>query len=399
MTHHPETDRSNAGRTRGRRRAARAAAWLAAQVLVGVLLAACGGHGNTAGGSPPGPTAATAPTGQHTTNATPAIPGGVYGHPLFSPDVDVTTAGIYVAWQLAPLASGGQTELARVDEASGQILAARSLGPVNFDQALSAGGSLWVATSSRTGETLLRLDPRTLAVIHRRWIGAGGAQGWSGRVLAVAAGGLWVAGGNRLLRLALPAGTLTGSVTLPRAASSDVSANAAGTVLVTGEANRSGRGTVQRRDPVSGAVLASYPMLGVAAPMVAGPVGAAIWVSEATGMMGYVQRLDAGTLAAPAGGCPDPAGSVTSACAMGTHGITARLVNGLLWVTQTAGGSRLNYCAEPSDNRRLASIKLPQPAQDEVLAIAPDRIFYAAPGNGARQYLRTIPVPPRCESG
>lgn len=399
MTHYPETDRSDSWRTRGRRRTARAAAWLATQALAGVLLAACGSQGNTGGGSPAGPNAATAPAGQRTTGTTPAIPGSVYRHPLFSPEVDVTAAGTYVAWQLAPLASGGQSELARVDEASGQVLAARLLGPVNFDQALSAGGSLWVATSSGTGETLLRLNPRTLAVIDRRWIGGGGAQGWSGQVLAVAAGGLWIAGGNRLLRLALPAGTLSRSVTLPRAASSDVSANAAGTVLVTGEADRSGRGAVQRRDPASGAVLASYPMLGVTAPMVAGPVGAAIWVSEATGMMGYVQRLDAGTLAAPAGGCPDPAGSVTSACAMGTHGITARLVNGLLWVTQTSGGRRLNYCAEPSDNRRLASIKLPQPAQDEVLAIAPDRIFYAAPGNGARQYLRTVAVPPQCRPG
>ncbi len=84
----------------------------------------------------------------------------------------------------------------------------------------------------------------------------------------------------------------------------------------------------------------------------------------------------------------------------GTHDITARLANGLLWVTQVqvAGGKVRNYCAEPSDGRALALIGLPQPAQDEVLAIAPRRIFYAAPGPTASQYLHQEAIPAACRA-
>ena len=95
-------------------------------------------------------------------------------------------------------------------------------------------------------------------------------------------------------------------------------------------------------------------------------------------MMGYVQRLDAATLAAAGNSCAG--GRSTNTCMEGTNDITARLANGLLWVTQVAGGNGRNYCADPSDGRPLTPIRLPQPAQDEVLAIAARRIFYAAPG-------------------
>lgn len=68
---------------------------------------------------------------------------------------------------------------------------------------------------------------------------------------AVAGGGIWVAGGNRLLHLSLPGGRVLDSSTLPGAVSSDLSANAAGTVLTVGQAD-SGGGAVQRRDPGTG---------------------------------------------------------------------------------------------------------------------------------------------------
>jgi hypothetical protein len=64
-------------------------------------------------------------------------------------------------------------------------------------------------------------------------------------------GGIWVAGGNRLLHLSLPGGRVLDSSTLPGAVSSDLSANAAGTVLTVGQAD-SGGGAVQRRDPGTG---------------------------------------------------------------------------------------------------------------------------------------------------
>jgi hypothetical protein len=113
-------------------------------------------------------------------------------------------------------------------------------------------------------------------------------------------------------------------------------------------------------------------------------------------MMGHVQRLDAVTLSAAGTSCAE--GRSTNTCVEGTNDITARLADGLLWVTQVAGGSGRNYCADPSDGRPLTPIRLPQPAQDEVLAIATRRIFYAAPGPKASQYLREEAIPATCRA-
>ena len=319
----------------------------------------------------------------------------MFGQPLLSPQVAVTPGGIYLAWQVSPPGSTVRSELARVDPASGQVEAARPLGAA-FGQAIAAGGALWVVTWTMTGEKLLRLSPETLRLTGRWRAGRGGGQRRAAQVLAVAGGGIWVAGGNRLLHLSLPGGRVLDSIRLPGAASSDLSANAAGTVLAVGEADRSGRGAVQRRDPGTGAILASRPMTGVTAPIVEGPIGSAVWVSEATGMMGYVQRLDAATLAPAAGSCVG--GRSTASCVAGTNAITARLAGGLLWVTQPAGGNARNYCARPSDGRVLAPVRLPRPAQDEVLAVTPRWILYAGPGPKAEQYLHREPSPEACRA-
>lgn len=177
---------------------------------------------------------------------------------------------------------------------------------------------------------------------------------------------------------------MTASIAMPGAAGSDLAANAAGTILVVGEANSGGGGAVQRRDPATGAVLASHPMLGLVAPSVAGLIDSGVWVSQATGMMGYVERLTVATLA------PEPGTRVG-----GGNGISARVAGGLLWVTG-AGAQARSYCADPSDGRMLAPIELPQPAQDEILAIGRHRIFYATPGPAGSQYLHKQAIPGHC---
>src|SRR6266536_3615384 len=362
------------------------ASWLAVPVLSGLLLAACGGSLGGSSASPTASAATPAATGQQTTRSTAPALSSVFGHPLLSPQVTVTPGGVYVAWQVSPPGSAAvRSELTRIDAATGRIQARRRLRAA-IGQVLAAAGSLWVAAPSIAARTLLRLNPDSLKVTGRWRLGAARFQAWRYQVLAVAGGGLWVAEGNRLLRLSLPAAGVAGSVIVPGAASSDLSANAAGTVLVVGEADSGGRGAVQRRDPATGAILASHPVMGVTAPAVAGSIDSAVWA-------GYVQRLGAATLAA-GGTCAE--GRSTNTCVQGTNGIRARLANGLLWVTQVAGGRARNYCAEPSDGRVLASIRLPQPAQDEVLAVAPRRIFYAAPSPTASQYLRQEAIPAAC---
>jgi hypothetical protein len=320
----------------------------------------------------------------------------VFGHSLLNPRVAVTPSGVYVTWQVSPPGNAEvRSELARIDEATGTIQARRRFGAA-IGQMLAAAGSLWVAAPSTASRTLLRLDPDTLTVTGRWRLGGSRELAWGYEVLAVAGGGLWVADGNRLLHLSLPGARVTGSIVLPGAASSDLSANAAGTILVVGEADSGGRGAVQRRDPTTGALLASHPVLGVTAPGVAGPIGSAVWMSEATGMAGYVQWLDAATMTAKGSTCKE--GGITSTCVVGTNDITARLANGLLWITQVAGGKARNYCADPFNGRKLAPIELPQPTQDEVLVIAPRQIFYAASGPKASQYLRQEAIPAACRT-
>jgi hypothetical protein len=51
-------------------------------------------------------------------------------------------------------------------------------------------------------------------------------------------------------------------------------------------------------------------------------------------MMGYVQRLDAATMTAEGSACTEA--GTTSTCVEGTNDVTARLANGLLWITQIA---------------------------------------------------------------
>ena len=298
-----------------------------------------------------------------------------------------------MAWQVSPLGSAVHSELARIAPRSGRVEATLRLG-AQFQQALAVGGALWVAISTMAGEEVLRLIPATLEVTGRWQVGTGAGQPYEAQVLAVADGGLWADGGNRLVQLSLTTGRVLRSIVLRGAANSDLSANTTGTALVVGEANGSGVGAVERRDPHTGALLTAHAMEGVTAPVVAGPIDSVVWVSEATGMMGYVQRVSAATLAPAGGACAEEGSAQT--CLTGTNAIRAQLAGGLVWVTQPAGGRSRNYCGRPSDGSAIAPIRLPDLAADEVLAIAPPWIFYATPGARAGQYIRLAAVPAAC---
>lgn len=274
-----------------------------------------------------------------------------------------------------------------VDPATGRIEASRRLGAA-FDQAIAAGGSLWVATSLTTSSAssskqgLLRLNPRTLAIIGR-WSDLGG-----GGSLALAGGGLWVAGRNRLSRLSLPEGKVTASVSLPGAASSDVAANAAGTILIVGEANKGGLGALERRDPKTGKFLASYRSIFSVGgpPWVGGVIGQGVWVHAASGMMGSVERFAATTLTLD-----------RSTIIEGSNGITVLVANGLIWVShaEVEGGPTRNFCGDPSDGRALAPLNIPP--DSELLAVGAHNVYYAsAPDDQERQNVNEEPIPDAC---
>ena len=396
--HHGTACRLPGRRPRGHFPTGLSGPWLAALVLC-VLLGACGSSPRATAPSPGALVTSPAATSQQAAGSAAQAVSNVFRSPLLKPQLFVTDGAVFVAWQTSlPGSAAVLSELARIDAATGRIQA-RQLFSAYVPQVLEAGGSLWVAAwtgSVSASETLLKLNPDTLGVTRRWHIGTGGESAWAAQVLAVAHGGLWTAAGNRLVRVSLPSGKMTATVALPGADSSDVSANAAGTKLVVGEANSEGLGAVQRRDTTTGALLASHRVLGVAAPAVAGPAGSAVWISEATGMQGYVQRLDAASMSAAGSTCAE--GRITRTCVPGDNDVTARVADGLLWVTQEAGGNARNYCADPVDGRRLAAIELPQPNDDLVLAIGPHQIFYAAPGPKASEYLRQEPMPRACRA-
>jgi len=186
--------------------------------------------------------------------------------------------------------------------------------------------------------------------------------------------------------LSLPEGKVTASVSLPGAASSDVAANATGTVLVVGEVNNEGVGAIEQRDPKTGKLLASYrPFFSVGPPEVGGVIGQSVWVHAASGMRASVLQFATATLTL------NP-----STALEGSNGITVLVANGLIWVSQLPEeGPPRNFCGDPSDGRVLASLNIP--SSSELLAVGPHDVYYAsAPDDQERQNVNEKPIPDAC---
>jgi hypothetical protein len=308
----------------------------------------------------------------------------VFGRIFANPGVTMTGGRLYVTWQVNPVkAAVPQFELTRVNPATGAIAATRLLIPGQVGTPLAAGGWLWVPIATSPGESLLRLNPVSLTEAGDLPIGGSNLSVVLGSHLADAGDALWVADGGRLLRVSLQTGQLVTTIALPGAATSGVAANKNGTVLVVSEATDGGAGQVQRRNPVSGAVIASYQMIGVAAPELGGVVKSGVWIAEATGMMGYVERFSTTTMA------PDLATRVE-----GTNGIRVTVVGGLAWVTEP-GNARYDYCADPVTGHVLARIPLPDPVQGGVLAVSSRYVYYDSPASSGF-YLKRLTVPAAC---
>jgi hypothetical protein len=362
---------------------ARAAILFGALSALCLLLAGCGG-------AAPGTSQASMARASATTMAAGRAPGSVFGRVLGNPEVAVTGGRLYVAWQVSqPSARIARFELARADQASGTVRATRLLPAGDLGPPLAAGGWLWITVSTTLNERLLRLNPVSLAVTADVTISGRSYQGFTGRGndLAAAGGGLWATSAGRLLRVSPRTGRVTAVVPLAGANTSGAGASADGRILIVSEA-RDGAGAVQRRDPVTGALIASYPMTGVVAPLIGGVIASGVWVAEPTGMMGYVERLSITAMA------PDPATR-----AEGTNGITVRVADGLAWVSQEAGSAR-DYCADPVTGRALGRVPLPQPDQDYMTAVTDRYVYYLAPaGSGTGFNLRRLGTPAGCLVG
>jgi hypothetical protein len=348
-----------------------------AAALVAVLilgLAGCSSSPSTTG----------SPTVHSTATTTPSVPaiqpvvsrssnGLLTWSGLPDPTVSDTLVGLYFTWVTSPLEqTPRRVELARINPATGRVQAERALDAVSM---LGAGGSLFVTTWSSNEELLLRLNPQTLVEIGHWRISTGHEFADRNPDMAVARDGLWVAGGNRLVRISLPTGRLTATIDLPGTDESDVASNATGTELLVGVGERAT--AVERRDPVTGALLASRPIEDLVAPTISGVTGHDVWISAATGMMGTAELYDAsdlrplGTPCDPAT-CPCNNSGSTATCIVGTNDVSAQVTDGRLWVTQGAGGPTRNFCGEV-DGHVLAA--LPVPNESYVLAIGTRYLF------------------------
>ncbi|MDA8209055.1 MAG: hypothetical protein M0Z92_08675, partial [Actinomycetota bacterium] len=108
-----------------------------------------------------------------------------------------------------------------------------------------------------------------------------------------------------------------------------------------------GVGGVQLRDGRSASVIAqsSEPLFGVAAPFVSDISGNTMWISEPTGNMGYVENMRLPSMQAQ-----------HSTMIEGSNGIRARIVAGVLWVSQQAGGAKSNFCGDPATGMPWATL-------------------------------------------
>ena len=202
---------------------------------------------------------------------------------------------------------------------------------------------------------------------------------------AFAGDAIWVDGGDLLVRVASGAVTKELSIAFPGADDSSVGASPDGTVLIVAE-TRDGIGTVQRRDPMTGALLASSATNGVLSPAIAGVIDGGVWLAAPTGMMGFVERLETASLS------PEQSTEVG-----GTNGIYVRVADGALWVTDPVGGAAKNYCADPITGRVRAPLPLSNLSQDQLLAVGAGVLYYAgfnSSDNGWR--IATVPVPAAC---
>lgn len=316
---------------------------------------------------------------------------------LENPQAYAAGGRLYVVQQVTRPGAQVLSELMRVDPDSGQVRAVRRLRSA-FDQSLLAGRVLWITTSRGRKSWLWRLDPGSLRVWSRKVLPGSGTNDGLVGTLAVAGGWLWVGASDRLERVALPSGKVTGQRSIPGAGGVDVAADRSGRVLLDSEGHEFGR--VQLRDPHTGALIASSGTFeGVTKPYIGGIADGGAWISQSGGMMGAVERLSLVTLRPTRfpGAQPHP-GESGPPRIDGTNGISARLIAGVLWVTQQAGGAQRNYCGDPSTGRARAPLPLGQEGQ---FLTADDSSIYYIPdaSNPTRAELARAPIDPRCRGG
>ena len=357
--------------------------WPAVVVLVAAVVAAVATLGLLAGASAGAPLTAGSRAGGFARGRV------VLDHGIVDA-VSPTADGLDVALEQG---TSGRDTLERLAQPSGRVLARRDLG-ASLDASLSFGGVLWVLSTSVTRgpvtSALWRLDPRTLAVRSRQTLtGFRAASVGPGQALAVAGGKLWLAYGDRLVHVDPATGKLGGGVTIARARVLGITAGLGGRTLVLSAGDGRGRGWIQERNAATGAFEASSGNYGgVLLPVLGGVSGDRLWISEATGMMGYAQAVSLRTLRP----LRTPALPRET-----TNGIEVRVAGGVLFVTD-GGVPQANYCGDPATG--AARLPLPPAVGDGgyLFTVRSGRIYYRGRSTTRDPSgpLLSAPVPAAC---
>ena len=160
-------------------------------------------------------------------------------------------------------------------------------------------------------------------------------------------------------------------------------------VLSAGDGSGRGRGWIQERNAATGAFDATSGNYGgVALPRLGGVSRGRLWISEATGMMGYAQAVSLRTLAplrTPA--LPREA----------TNGIAEQTAGDVLFVTD-GGGSEANCCDDPVTG--ALRVKLPRVVGQGGFryAVGSGRLYYRGRSTTRDPTgpLLSAPVPAAC---
>jgi hypothetical protein len=311
--------------------------------------------------------------------------GGIFA----DPDLTVAGGALYLRWDQQPQGpSGGPPRMVldRVDPATGQAAARNTFSPGWVSPPMVAAGALWLTDSTKAGRVLLWLDPATLMVTGELRIPGGEASDAAdlGQQLAFAGGWLWADSGAQLLRITPATAVLMAVIPLTAGTlSSRLGASPDGRTLVVSEmGTRSG--AVQRRDPRTGAVLASAAMAGPASAAIGGVTRTSVWVAQPAGNSGLVERLSLPAMT------PDHGSDVS-----GTNAIRVLVVAGALYVTDYVGGTARNYCASAATGRVLATLPTADTSQARLLAVTGGHLYYAVPVTGGSR-IRALPVPAAC---
>jgi hypothetical protein len=302
-----------------------------------------------------------------------------------TPTAGYAAGGSLYITQTSPVGEhvGEDYELSRVDPRTGRIPAIRRFDD-QLDDVLLAGGSLW-ATTTGTSTTLWRMDPQSLSVrSHTSVPTSRHSEGIAGS-LAAAAGKLWV-GAGQLDEVSLTSGRVERAVTLPYRGPVQLAADPTGRILIASVGFQHPVHVV-RLNPRTGVVLSQRTIPQSASqPILGGILDGGVWIQNTVGSKTTGTRLAVGPLKP----------SRTSPLAKPTSIALFRVLDGVLWVTESVGQSNLNYCADPVTGHPLVELP-PLPGDSFLLAADASTIFYTdAPVNAHAIKLESAPISSRC---